>query len=66
MEKKKKKKKRDIPPLLVRLQAGTITIEISVVVPQKTGHSSTRRSSNTSPWHIPRRYSAKIMLPCVY
>jgi hypothetical protein len=34
-------KKRDTPPLLVELQTGTATLEISVVVPQKTGHSTT-------------------------
>jgi hypothetical protein len=39
------------------LQAGTTTLEISVAVPQKIGHSFTRRSSNTSPGHIPRRCS---------
>ena len=32
----------------------TTTLEISVAVPQKIGHSSTRRSSNTTPGHIPR------------
>ena len=30
--------KRDIPPLLVGLQACTITLEISLAVPQKIGH----------------------------
>ncbi|EDL12350.1 mCG144624, partial [Mus musculus] len=38
----------DAPPLLVGLQACTTTLEISLAVPQKTGHSTTRRSSNTS------------------
>jgi hypothetical protein len=32
-------------------------LEISLVVPQKIGHSTTGRSSNTSPGHISRRYS---------
>jgi hypothetical protein len=32
-------RKRNTPPLLVGLQAGTTTLEISLVVPQKTGHS---------------------------
>jgi hypothetical protein len=31
--------KEDILPLLVGLQAGTTTLEISLAVPQKTGHS---------------------------
>jgi hypothetical protein len=43
-------------PLLVGLQAGT-TLEISLVVPQKIGHSTTRRSSNSSPRHIPIKCS---------
>ena len=45
-------RKRNTPPLLVGLQACTTTLEISLVVPQKTGHSTTIRSSNTSPGHI--------------
>ena len=47
-------RKRNTPPLLVGLQAGTITLEISLAVPQKIGHSTTGRSSYTSPEHIPR------------
>jgi hypothetical protein len=31
-------RKRNTPPLLVGLQAGTTTLEISLVVPQKIGH----------------------------
>jgi len=50
-------KKRNTPPLLVRLQAGAMTLEINLAVPQKIVHSTTRRSSNTSLWHIPRRCS---------
>jgi hypothetical protein len=33
-------RKRNTPPLLVGLQAGT-TLEISLAVPQKIGHSTT-------------------------
>jgi hypothetical protein len=40
-------RKRNTPPLLVGLQACTITLEVSLVVPQKTRHNITRRSSNT-------------------
>jgi hypothetical protein len=36
-------RKRNTPPLLVGLQAGTITLKNSLVVPQKTGHSTTTR-----------------------
>jgi hypothetical protein len=50
-------RKRNTPPLLVGLQACTTTLEISLVVPQKIGHSTTRGSRNTSPGHISRRYS---------
>jgi hypothetical protein len=46
-------RKRNTPSVLVGLQAGTTTLEISLVVPQKIGHSTTRRSINTSPGHIP-------------
>ena len=45
-------RKRDTPPLLVGLQAGTTTLEISLAVPQEIGHSTTGGSSNTSPGHI--------------
>jgi hypothetical protein len=31
---------KNTPPLLVRLQSGTTTLEISLVVPQKIGHST--------------------------
>jgi hypothetical protein len=43
--------------LLVGLQTCTTTLEISLVVPQKIGHSTTGRSNNPSPEHIPRRCS---------
>jgi hypothetical protein len=33
--------KMNTPPLLVGLQAGSITLEISLAVPQKIGHSTT-------------------------
>jgi hypothetical protein len=41
--------------LLVGLKACTTTLEISLAVPQKIGHSTTGGSSNTSPGHISRR-----------
>jgi hypothetical protein len=50
-------RKRNTPPLLVGLQAGKTTLEISLVVPQKTGHSTTGRSINITPGHIARRCS---------
>jgi hypothetical protein len=46
-------RKRNTPSLLVGLQACTTTLEINLAVSQKIGHSSTRRSSNTTPGHIP-------------
>jgi hypothetical protein len=48
-------RKRNTPPLLVGLQACTTTLEISPAVPQKIEHSTSGRSSNTYPGHIPRR-----------
>jgi hypothetical protein len=45
-------RKWNTPPLLVGLQAGTTTLEISLEVPQKIGHSTTEGSSNTTPGHI--------------
>jgi hypothetical protein len=42
--------------VLVGLQACTTTLEISLAVPQKIGHSTIGRSSNTSSGHISRRY----------
>jgi hypothetical protein len=49
--------KRNTSPLLVGLQACTTTLEVILEVPQKIGHNTTGRSSNTSPGHIPRRSS---------
>ena len=48
-------RKGNTPPLLVGLQACTTTLEISLAVPQKIGHSTTGGSRNTSPGHISRR-----------
>jgi hypothetical protein len=44
----RKWRKRNTPPLLVGLQAGTSILEIILGIPQKIGHISTRRSSNTT------------------
>jgi hypothetical protein len=41
--------------LLVGFRASTITLEMSLAIPQKIGHSTTGGSSNTSPGHISRR-----------
>ena len=38
------------------LPAGTITLEISLAVPLKTGHLTSRRSCYTTPGHIPRGF----------
>jgi hypothetical protein len=45
-------RKSNTPPLLVLLQACTITLEISLVVPQIIKDSTIRRASNSSPGHI--------------
>jgi hypothetical protein len=50
-------RKRNTSPVLVGLQACTTTLEVSLEVPQKIGHNTTRRSSNTSPGHIPKDVS---------
>ena len=41
-------RKRNTPPLLVGVQACTTTLEISLAVPQKTGHSISWRPSYTT------------------
>jgi hypothetical protein len=50
-------RKKNIPPLLVALQTGTTNFEISFVVPQKIGCSTTGEPIYTIPGHIPRRCS---------
>jgi hypothetical protein len=50
-------RKRNTPPLLVGLQASTMTLEISLAVPQKIGNIITGRPSYTTPGHILRRCS---------
>ena len=39
--------------MLVGLQAGTTTLEVSLEVPQKIGHNITGRSSNAYPEDVP-------------
>jgi hypothetical protein len=41
-------RKRNTSPLLVRLQGGLITLEISAVVPQKIGHRTTRLQEDSA------------------
>ena len=52
-------RRKNTPPLLVRLQTGTTTLEINLEVPQKTGSRSTWRSSYST-----RVYTQKILPPC--
>ena len=47
---------RNTPPLLVGLQAGTATLEISLVVSQKTGHDTSGGHCYTTPGQIPRGF----------
>jgi hypothetical protein len=67
-KKKKKKHKRqhmlvriwskgNVSSLMVGVQTDTTTLEINLVVSQKTGNSSPSRSSYTAPGHIPKRCS---------
>ena len=46
-------RKRNIPPLLVGLQVGATTLEISLAVPQKNGHGTSRGPCYILPGHIP-------------
>ena len=48
---------RNTPLLLIGLQAGTTTLEISLAVPQKIRHSNTGGPRYTTPGYIPRRCS---------
>ena len=43
-------------PLLVELQAGTTTLEISLAVPQKAGNDTSRGTRYTTPGHKPRGF----------
>jgi hypothetical protein len=45
--------------LLVRLQSGTTTLEISLVVPQKIGHSTIWGPSYTTSGHMLRKWYNK-------
>jgi hypothetical protein len=49
--------KRNIPPLLVGVWTSTASVEIHLVVPQKTGNSATSRPTYTIPGHLPKRCS---------
>jgi hypothetical protein len=42
--------KKEHSSIAGELQAGITTLEISLVVPQKIGHNTTRASSNTQSW----------------
>jgi hypothetical protein len=44
---------------LLVLQAGSTTLEISLAIPQKIGHSTTWGPSYSNPGHIPRRCSKR-------
>jgi hypothetical protein len=47
-------RKKNIPPLLVALQAGMTTLEVILVIPQKIGHRFTWGPSYITPGHTPR------------
>ena len=47
--------KGNTPPLLVEGQTYTSTVEINLVVSQKTGNSSTSRPSYATPGHITQK-----------
>ena len=52
-------RKRNSPPLLVGFHDGTTTVEISLAVPQKTGHDTSRGPCCTTPGDIPRGFSCR-------
>ena len=57
-------RKRNTSPLLVGLQIGTTTLEISLAVPQKTCNLTSKRSCYTTPGHLPSDFPACNMDIC--
>ena len=51
-------RKRNTPPLLVGLQDGTTTLEISLEVPQKSERDTSGGPYYTTPGYIPRGFPA--------
>ena len=51
-------RKRNTPPLQVGLKAGKTTLEISLAVPQKTGHDTSGGPCYTTLGHVPRTFSS--------
>ena len=49
---------RNTSPLLVGMQVGTTTLEVILVVPQKTGNETTGGPCYTIAGHIPRGFQA--------
>ena len=49
-------RKRKTPPMLMGLQDGANNLEISLMVPQKTGHNTSRGPYYGTPGHIPRGF----------
>ena len=49
---------RNTSPLLVGMQVGTTTLEVILVVPQKTGNETTGGPCYTIAGHIPRGFPA--------
>jgi hypothetical protein len=47
--------KGNTPPLLVGIQNCTTTLQVNLVLSQKSGNSFTPRSSYTTSGHIPKR-----------
>jgi hypothetical protein len=50
-------RKGNTPSLMVGVQTCITTLEINLVVSQKTGNSSTSKLSSTTPGHVPNRLS---------
>jgi hypothetical protein len=54
-------KKSITPPLLVKLESGTTTLEINLEVPQKIGNRSVRRPSNNQMFHDRRMNTENVV-----
>ena len=46
--------KRDTNPLLVGMQTGEATMEVSLEIPQKPEYNPTIQPSHPTPWNLPK------------
>jgi hypothetical protein len=55
-------RKRNTPPLLVRLQTDTTTLEISFAVPQKIGHKYYLRTQQYLSWAFTQKMLQHVIM----